>query len=202
MRGRSVCVLPGVPVGQVMILSDTAIREEIQKENLSISNLEDSSIQPASIDIHIDNKAIYADPSRTLVLDMRRPVYNWNEVNFKDHDFLLRPGMLLLVGTRERFTLGPNLAGVVHGRTSPARHGISVQSGAPWIDPGFDGHLTLKMSVSSDIPAVIYPDMCLAQVVLHYVDRAVANPYGKHRGSKYAGSVGATPASITWRASQ
>lgn len=176
-----------------MILSDHAIKEEIASRNLVIDPLDETDIQPASVDIHIDNRGIYADPTKTLVLDLRRKVEDWIEVDITGEDFLIRPGMLLLVGTRERFSLGSNIAGVVHGKSSLARHGLSIQSGAPWVDPGFEGHLTLKIGVSSDIPVLLYPDMKIGQIVFHYVDRPVMNLYSATRGSKYNGSKGPTP---------
>ncbi|MGA4923503.1 dCTP deaminase, partial [Bacillus subtilis] len=57
--------------------------------------------------------------------------------------FVLFPQQFILAAT-ERVTLGNELAGQVAGKSSLARLGLYVES-AGFIDPGFDGPITLEL---------------------------------------------------------
>ena len=109
-------------------------------------------------------------------------------------DFLLRPGVLVLVASREVIGVNNEFSAEVHGVSSNGRMGLTVHSGSPWIDPGFHGQLTLELGATSDVPVVIYPGMRIGQVVFHELTSAARVPYGdERRSSRYQGQIGPTP---------
>lgn len=74
----------------------------------------------------------------------------WDSEDLWKHEevdsFLLEPGQFVLAQTLEQVRMPNTLVGLVEGRSSFARIGISVHVTAPKIDPGFNGHITLEMA--------------------------------------------------------
>ena len=60
--------------------------------------------------------------------------------------YRLDPGQFVLAQTLERVYIPPDLVGLVEGRSSYARVGVTVHVTAPKIDPGFDASITLEMA--------------------------------------------------------
>ena len=171
------------------MLSDIDIRRAIQRAEMDISPLNLNDIQPSSVDIHLGNMIKYADPIRNTEMDPLKT--NKIEMITESLDakdgFLLRPGMLLLVSTKEVITCGPQISACVFGISSLGRLGLSADGGSPFIDAGFSGTLTLELAATSDIPVRIRAGMRIAQVVFYRLENAAAIPYGSQRGSKYQG---------------
>jgi dCTP deaminase len=73
----------------------------------------------------------------------------WNSADLWDHveqdTFRLQPGHFVLAHTLERISIPDDLVGLVEGRSSWARVGVSIHVTAPKIDPGFDATITLEM---------------------------------------------------------
>lgn len=82
--------------------------------------------------------SVHMDPSLWESEDL----WNHEEVD----KFLLEPGRFVLAQTLEQVHMPNTLMGLVEGRSSFARIGISVHVTAPKIDPGFNGHITLEMA--------------------------------------------------------
>ena len=60
--------------------------------------------------------------------------------------FRLLPGRFVLAQTLERVYVPNDLMGLVEGRSSYARVGVTVHVTAPKIDPGFDAQIALEMA--------------------------------------------------------
>ena len=79
------------------------------------------------------------------------------------------------------------------------RLGLQVHSTAGFIDPGFDGHVTLELANVANLPITLYPGMKIGQMSFMDLDGPAEKPYGSGSlGSKYQGQVGPTP-SAYWR---
>ncbi len=73
-----------------------------------------------------------------------------------------------------------NVMGIVHDKSSWARRGITVQNTV--IEPGWCGWLTLELTNHSMVAHTLRRGYPIAQVVFHYIDHAVVNPYdGKYQ---------------------
>ena len=71
------------------------------------------------------------------------------------------PNCLYLGSTVERLELPPNIVATAEGKSTVGRLGLTVHITAGWIDPGFDGTVTLEMIAVN--PIRIYKDMRLGQ---------------------------------------
>ena len=69
-----------------------------------------------------------------------------------------------------------------------------MHSTAGFIDPGFDGHVTLELANVANLPITLYPGMKIGQLSLPPADEPARQPYGTGGlGSKYQGQAGPTP---------
>jgi len=72
--------------------------------------------------------------------------------------------------------------------------GVFVSNTAGYVDPGFEGHLTLELSNVANLPITIYPNMKIGQISFFQLSSPAENPYGSSKvGSKYQGQRGPTP---------
>ena len=79
---------------------------------------------------------------------------------------------------------------VVRGRIQAAGFLQARLASAGFIDPGWDGHVTLELSNVANLPITIYHGMPIGQLSFMKMDRAVDSPYGtEENGSKYQGQA-------------
>jgi hypothetical protein len=78
--------------------------------------------------------------------------------------------------------------------SSLGRLGLLIHSTAGFIDPGWDGHVTLELSNVANLPITIYPGMRIGQLSFMRLTEPAERPYGSAGiGSKYQGQRGPTP---------
>jgi deoxycytidine triphosphate deaminase len=78
--------------------------------------------------------------------------------------------------------------------SSLGRLGLLIHSTAGFIDPGWDGHVTLELSNVANLPVTIYPGMKIGQISFVQLSEPAETPYGTGQiGSKYQGQRGPTP---------
>ena len=77
--------------------------------------------------------------------------------------------------------------------SSLGRLGLLIHSTAGFIDPGWDGHVTLELSNVATLPITIYPGMKIGQISFMERTDPAETPYGASAiGSKYKGQKGPT----------
>lgn len=182
-----------------MILSDRSIREQLAADRIIIEPLDETLIQPSSIDVRISNLfRVFRNHTRA-VLDVKEDLQDLTELIEIDADdpsacFMLHPGEFVLGSTLERVALPDDLVGRVEGKSSLGRLGLLIHSTAGFIDAGFDGHVTLELANVASLPITLYPGMKIGQISFMLMTTPAENPYGQGaRGSKYQGQRGPTP---------
>jgi dCTP deaminase len=65
--------------------------------------------------------------------------------------------------------------------------GVFVSNTAGFIDPAFDGHVTLEISNLANLPIALYAGMRIGQLSFSAMTTPAERPYGPARGSKYSG---------------
>ena len=74
------------------------------------------------------------------------------------------------------------------------RGGVFVSNTAGYVDPGFQGYLTLELSNVANLPITLYPGMRIGQLSIFKMTSPAEHPYGSTElGSKYLGQEGPTP---------
>lgn len=180
----------------VTVLSDHTIKEEIAAGRLGIEPLWEGSIQPASVDLHLDRVFRVFRITRRPYVDVREPIDDLTErvVIADDEPFVVQPGTFVLGGTIESIRLPPDIVARVDGKSSLGRLGLLVHATAGYVDPGWEGRLTLELSNQSQMPIALYYGMKIAQISFLRMSTPVDQPYGSPElGSKYQGQREPTP---------
>ncbi len=179
-----------------VILSDRSIREALARGRILIDPLDDSAVQPSSVDMHVDHFFRVFRNDTTPVIDPKEAQEDLTElVEIPDgKSFILHPGEFVLASTLERVRLPDDLAARLDGKSSLGRLGLLTHATAGFVDAGFDGHLTLELSNVATLPIAIYPGMKIGQISFFQMTTAADHPYGSDAtGSKYQGQRGPTP---------
>lgn len=174
-----------------MILSDKTIKKLLREGELVISPLdEDIQIQPASVDIRLGH--IFATISNNETAISLDDEIDYDVVQRFDYEeapfdtYVLRPKSFVLATTKEYFKLPDNLTAFVEGRSSIGRLGVFIQN-AGWVDPGFEGEITLELFNAGDVPVVLEVGRRVGQLVFSQLDDYAERPYrGKYQGQKGA----------------
>lgn len=179
-----------------MILSDRTIREELAAGRIVIDPLDQSCIQPSSVDLRLDRFFRVFLNHTMPVIDVKRNLTELTqliEISGED-SFILHPGEFVLASTYETVTLPDDLAGRIEGKSSLGRLGLLTHSTAGFVDSGWSGHLTLELSNVANLPITLYPGMKIGQISFFRMTTPADVPYGSAQvGSKYQGQQGPTP---------
>jgi dCTP deaminase len=178
-----------------MVLSDRTIARLLAEGRIEIDPYEDSLLQPSSVDVRVDKYFRVFHNNRYPYIDVREEQEDLTElVEVTDRPFILHPGEFVLGSTLERVKLADDLVARLDGKSSLGRLGLLIHSTAGFIDPGWDGHVTLELSNVANLPVTIYPGMKIGQISFVQLTEAAATPYGTGEiGSKYQGQRGPTP---------
>ena len=112
-----------------------------------------------------------------------------NFVNFKGDSVIIPPNSFALARTVEYFRIPRNVLTVCLGKSTYARCGILVNV-TPF-EPEWEGYVTLEFSNTTPLPAKIYANEGVAQVIFFESDEVCETSY-KDRGGKYQGQRGVT----------
>jgi len=193
------------------VLSDKDISKEVHEyrrkqrvdlwddpEGLDIRPFDSVNLQPASYDLTLGEQfqRNYRYGPGTVQSVEDGAVERETQVVGEDIDeMVVMPQEFVLGHTAETIELPANISGEVKGRSSIGRMGL-IPHTAGWIDPGFEGQITLEFVNHSDRPVKIEPGQRIAQIVFSYTNRPSANPYGEKSDSKYQGQTGVTGSRI------
>src|SRR5258708_17397885 len=143
-----------------MVLSDRTIRPLLGEGRIGIDPYDDSVLQPSSVDVRVDRYFRVFRNSRYPYIDVKAKQEGLTElVEIDDEPFILHPGEFVLGSTLERVRLPDDLVARLEGKSSLGRLGLLIHSTAGFIDPGWDGHVTLQLSNVANLPSPIYHAM-------------------------------------------
>lgn len=175
------------------ILSDKDLKEYIKNKKIIIDPLKDEEqIQPSSVDMRLGDefkvfKVIrkpYIDPKD----DEDLASYMESIIVENNNAFIIHPGEFALATTYEYVKVPNDLVARVEGRSSMGRLGVTMHVTAGYIDPGFEGKITLEISNIGAMPVALYPGQRVCQLVFETMTNPAEKPYGHpDRNSKYMG---------------
>ena len=110
-------------------------------------------------------------------------------VEFKGPVCIIPPNSFALARTVEYFRIPRNVLTICLGKSTYARCGIIVNV-TPF-EPEWEGYVTLEFSNTTPLPAKIYANEGIAQVIFFESDEVCETSY-KDRGGKYQGQQGVT----------
>lgn len=179
-----------------MLLSDGDILAEIKAGRVRIDPFDPEMIQPSSIDVRLDRYFRVFENHRYPHIDpsVEQPDLTRLVQPDGDEPFILHPGEFVLASTYEVISLPNDIASRLEGKSSLGRLGLLTHSTAGFIDPGFEGHVTLELSNVATLPIKLWPGMKIGQLCLFRLSSPAEHPYGSEKyGSRYQGQRGPTP---------
>src|SRR3712207_3115605 len=180
-----------------VVLADRTIRRLISSGRIEVDPFDEALVQPSSVDVRVDRFFRVFHNARYPYIDVKEPQDELTELVELDDDgrpFILHPGEFVLGSTLERITLPDDLVARLEGKSSLGRLGLLIHSTAGFIDPGWDGHVTLELSNVANLPITIYHGMKIGQLSFVQLTEPAEAPYGSDvLGSKYQGQQGPTP---------
>ncbi len=102
---------------------------------------------------------------------------------------IIPPNSFALARTVEYFRIPRNVLTICLGKSTYARCGIIVN--VTPLEPEWEGHVTLEFSNTTTLPAKIYANEGVAQMLFLESDEVCETSY-KDRGGKYQGQKGVT----------
>ena len=179
-----------------MVLSDATIARLLEQGRIEIDPYDEALLQPSSVDVRVDRLFRVFHNNRYPFIDVKVEQAELTELveATDDQPFVLHPGEFVLGSTLERVRLPDDLVARLEGKSSLGRLGLLIHSTAGFIDPGWDGHVTLELSNVANLPITIYPGMKIGQISFMQMSEPARTPYGASQlGSKYKGQEGPTP---------
>lgn len=183
-----------------MILGADAIREAMeagrlvfQRNNRTLDPGE-LGIEPASVDLTLASDWLIPRPNAEadfVMTDLRKPIEYFQEVGL----VICVPARgFVLARTQESITLPSDLVAFVEGRSSVGRAGLFIHN-AGWVDPGFEGTITLELFNALPNPVLVPVGMRICQLV---VAETKGCPVHESYNGKYQGQD-LTTGSRLWR---
>ncbi|MFH1283983.1 MAG: dCTP deaminase [Candidatus Peregrinibacteria bacterium] len=162
-----------------MILSDKTIKSMLETGILTIDPIDEHSIQPASVDCRLGSHFLIMEENQMSLLTLD------SEIHYREMEsdsITIPPHSFILATTREYVKLPHDLTAFVEGRSSIGRMGLFIQN-AGWVDPGFEGKITLELYNASSLPIKLQSGKRVCQLVFCKMDQKAQSPYkGKYQG--------------------
>lgn len=130
-----------------------------------------SQVNPASYDLKIDNRFVDLHTGKEFTSD----------------EITLTRDTAILASTWEYIKMPDDVAGAVFLKSSMARLGLD-HALAGWVDPGFEGNLTLELHAHREV--TLHAGQRVIQIVLYDLDQISMKPYA----GRYKGQTGPTKA--------
>lgn len=168
-----------------MILSDRTLRDAIKNGRIVIDPFDDSCVQPGSIDFRLGSHFLVLEDKDmdmiTFDSEIRYRAIEQDAITVPAHSFVLAT-------TMEYLKLPPDVTAFVEGRSSIGRMGLFIHN-AGWIDPGFEGNITLELFNANSLPIRLQAGRRICQFIFSQLDKPAEHPYkGKYKGQR--GTVG------------
>lgn len=192
-----------------MYLTDREILERLNQldfcpDNPNFPFSPDEQVQPCSVDLRLSN--IFWKPHKQVTIDLRKsrlmelsPRRYWERLVLNQGESItLRPGQLLLGRIYEKFTVPPDCAVKVSGRSSFARMGLLVNCDGDFANPGYRGYFPLQLVNLSPYSIKVFPYISICQIHLLRLSEVPERIYGdRSLQSKYMDDDGGP--SYWWR---
>ena len=197
-----------------MILSQPEIREAVAKGEIRFDPpLEERQSHEASVDLRLGFKFTKLTAKRGLKVSLAHGMSAiadaglWKEKILKRENelgkqetYTIDPGEFILAQAYERISIPRHLIAAVEGRSSYARAGLSMHQTAPWLQPGWNGLLTLEICNSGPLKIELTPVVDMpCQLTFFQLTSELPEDiaYGARPTDRFQGQTGPIPAEKT-----
>ena len=166
-----------------MIVSHETLLKLLDNKEIIIDPLNSGHVQPASIDLTLGNSYLKVNENAIDHITLDTEI---SYIEFQTSEIVIPAHSFLLAVTKERIKLPNYLTAFVEGRSSVGRMGLFIQN-AGWVDPGFEGTITLELFNANPLPIRLYSGRRICQLVFAQMDKETTKPYaGKYQNQSAA----------------
>lgn len=152
-----------------------------------IDDFNPEQLNPASYDVRLGNE-ILIEGIAIGPKDMRE---RWRKVSIEENPYYMSPGQFVLGFTKEYIRIPSNMEAVFQLKSSRGREGYE-HALAGYIDPGFQGQVTLELSNLNQRHRIpLAKDMLIGQLRFMKVDAIPSRTYAET--GHYQGDLGVQP---------
>ena len=176
---------------------DHWIKDMVQKHRM-IEPFVDQQVRDGAIsygvssygyDLRVSDEFKIFTNVRSAIVDPKH-FDNESFVDFRGDVCLIPPNSFVLSRSVEYFRIPRNVLTVCLGKSTYARCGLIVNV-TPF-EPEWEGYVTLEVSNTTPLPAKVYANEGLAQVLFFEADETCEQSYADKKG-KYQKQMGVTP---------
>ncbi|MEF8847124.1 MAG: dCTP deaminase [Candidatus Paceibacterota bacterium] len=182
------------------VLSDKDIRKRIESNSIEFEpspNLKEQ-LGPASLDLKLGEKV------RELANRFKGPINPRDKNTIEGSTelteirkfFFLQKDDVILAETQELIRMPNDLCANVEGRSSLGRLFLGIHSTAGFVDPGFEGRITLELKNDGNRPVILFPGMRICQIIFKTMNSEPEVSYGDKSNSKYQNDKGPAESKI------
>ncbi len=181
-----------------MMLTKEELVKRLDNGDLIVDPILDweTQVGEIGIDLRLDSRIlIYRRPMKTHIDPARSEdpelFTEYRELHpFKD-TIILHPGDFMLAQTLEFIRIPLDCYGLLEGRSSLARLGLTVHATSPGLDPGYTGHPTFELANLGPLPVELRPLIRIGRLLLIRLSKEV-----KERRTKYHWSTRPEPSKL------
>jgi dCTP deaminase len=192
------------------VLADKTIQRYVAWGKIGIEPYNPARVQPASVDLTLGSDfkryrgvnpdylpvAVRTIDLKNLDLDGLIDTYSLEPAQ----STTLWPGQFCLGTTNEHISVPDDLVARVEGKSSLGRLGLTCHATAGFIDPGFEGRITLEFYNMNSRPILLYPGIPICQLSFMTLTEPCERPYGHpENGNHYQGQKTATESRYEFR---
>lgn len=186
-------------------MSSTLVDFEIiqrQEQDKIITPFSPANVEPASYDLTIGDEYYWSvntglEPGSIDLATGETQGVKGQHVTNRERMWI-KPNEFILATTVETVHMPADLLARLEGKSTLARQGLIVHVTAGFIDPGFQGKITLELKNISPHNLVLHQGMRIGQLVFEPLDHPAQHPYGSDKlNSHYQGQTTVTPARIS-----
>lgn len=148
------------------VLTRDEIRKRIKTGEIKIEPFDQTSLGPASYDLHLGNKfRIFREIKEIFKVTPQVDFEKVTELTEVNGQFLLMPGQTVHGITQEKIILPPNLCGWIEGRSRYGRLGLIIHITSGFIQPGSCGNQVLEINNLGPIPLSLSAGLPICQII-------------------------------------
>lgn len=172
--------------------SNVDILKAIKGGRINVKPFNPKMLQPASLEVRLYHRFRISDSRNHTVIDPSNlPINQTREIGARNKKFVLHPGEFVLGSTLEIIHIPDDLIARIEGKSSLGRIGLVVHATAGFVDPGWNGRLTLELANIARLPILLRPGMKIGQLSFADLKTPTTMPYGSEKAkSHYQGSMG------------
>jgi dCTP deaminase len=182
-----------------MVKNDRWIKEMAEKgmitpfaENQVREGVISYGISSYGYDMRISDEFKVFSSTNTAIMDPKQFDAR-NMFDFKGDVCIIQPNSYVLATSIERFKIPRDTIVICLGKSTYARCGITVN--VTPLEPEWEGHVTIEISNTTPLPAKVYANEGIAQIIFLGADEVCERSYADKSG-KYQAQKGITLAKI------